>query len=85
MIGHLHDGQVALRNAREQVRPARNAQVADADADERFFTGKEQHQVARDEHAGRKKKQRGQAAHADAHAEDVVDGRRVPLSPVLSP
>ena len=69
MLADLHDRHIALRDTRQQIRPACDFQIFDANGDERLVIGEQPHEIAWKKDTADEKRHGNHDTMADAHAE----------------
>ena len=74
MIGDLHRGQIALGNARQQIGPACDPQIAGPDPDQHVVPGEDLHQHFRNAFARQEKDEGHQPSEAQHEVEKIPDG-----------
>ena len=83
MFSDFHNGQIALGESREQIRPSCNAQIRTADGNQRSVRRKNMHEQFRHQFAYKKKEDGYDAAEAEYHIEYVFQSMSVAFSPIL--
>ncbi len=83
MFRHLHHGQIALGDPREQIGPSCDTQIRTANGNQRIIFRKNMHELFRHPFTGQKKQDGHCHAESKHDVKDIFQGASVALAPVL--